>query len=396
MKRAPFILIVLIAGAGAALYWTNPDIKVKFDSWIGVTQIDTVQNEIQTDSASNAPRRIEKAKRKKIPKTIKPGEYARLDKYASDTPKKYSNDKRALAEYLKKPANNDLEKARLIYSWIATHIRYDDDSFNSGNYGDQNADGVLASRKGVCEGFSTLFQELGLQMGLEVEKISGYSKGYGYKAGKKFKDTNHAWNAVKIDGTWQLLDVTWGSSESETTSKGLKSKMKLDPYWFIVPPEEFIFSHLPEDTQWQLISPAITTHQFEDLPFIADSFFKMGLGSKEILTKGIAKEVTEFAETSPIDYPVKGVDLPIVKKIELGREYTFSIESEYLENVVLIDGKEWIYLKKEGNLFKIKHAPKGGKLNVSVKINWYDKEVWTIIKYDVVDAKKLTATASVP
>jgi len=43
-------------------------------------------------------------------------------------------------------------------------------------------------------------------------KLSGYSKGYGYKIGQTFQgNSDHAWNAVYLDGRWHLLDSTWGS-----------------------------------------------------------------------------------------------------------------------------------------------------------------------------------------
>jgi hypothetical protein len=391
MKRLLISLIIVIA-VGTFFYSTNPDIRIKIDNWIGVTRADSLQAKFQSDTTSGKSQPTKRAtKREKIPKTIKPDKYAYLDKYARETPDKYSRDNAVLAKYLAKLAKSDLEKARLIFSWIATHIRYDDEGFNTGEYKNESADSVLSRQTAVCEGFSSLFQELGLLMGLEVKKISGYAKGYGYQSGDKFSDADHAWNAVKIDDTWQLIDVTWGSSESDTTDKGLKSRMRFDPYWFCVQPDAFIFSHLPENKDWQLISQTISLKQYEDLPFIHDSFFKLGFDSKTIFQKAISGDPNEFAETFSLGYPISGVELPIAKKIGRGREYTFSIESEYLENVVIIDEGQWIDLKREGNVFKTKYAPKGDKLEISVKVNWYDKTLSTIVVYDIVDEKNLTA-----
>jgi Transglutaminase-like superfamily len=393
MKRGLILLVVLFAGLGTFLYSTNSDFKAEFNSWLGIAQQDSVQENSQADTVLNTTHSTGKiSKRKKIPKTIKPDKYAHLDKYARETPDKYSRSNSELAKYLKRPAKNDLEKARLIYSWIATHIHYDDEGFNTGQYKDEIADSVVVRRKAVCEGFSSLFQELGLLMDLEVEKISGYAKGYGYKPGDKFLDTDHAWNAVKIDGIWKLVDVTWGSSEGETTEKGLlKSTMRFDSYWFCVPPEAFIFSHLPENKDWQLTSQAVTLKQYENLPFLHISFFKLGFNAEDIFLKAISGNTKEFVETFPFDYPVNGGELPIIKELERGREYTFSIESEYLESVMIVDGGPWTELKREGNVFKIKYTPTGDKLEIFVKANWYDKEFWTIAVYEVVAPKNLTA-----
>jgi transglutaminase/protease-like cytokinesis protein 3 len=42
-----------------------------------------------------------------------------------------------------------------------------------------------------------------------VEKLDGFAKGFGYKIGEPLSTPNHAWNAVRIDGNWYLLDATW-------------------------------------------------------------------------------------------------------------------------------------------------------------------------------------------
>ena len=48
------------------------------------------------------------------------------------------------------------------------------------------------------------------QLNLEIETVTGYSKGYGYSPSKRFKDVDHAWNLIKIDGAWRMFDATWG------------------------------------------------------------------------------------------------------------------------------------------------------------------------------------------
>ena len=54
--------------------------------------------------------------------------------------------------------------------------------------------------------------------GIRCKKLSGFSKGASYKPGKVFKgDSDHAWNAVYLDGGWHLLDSTWGSGFVENS-----------------------------------------------------------------------------------------------------------------------------------------------------------------------------------
>jgi hypothetical protein len=390
-KRVLIVLILILVLVGAFLYVTNPDIREKFYSWIGINQADSVQQKSESTEISGKSKQRKKSTNKNIPKAIKPDRYAHLDKYARETPDKYAHDKVELAKYLKKPAKNGAEKARLIYTWIATHIQYDDEAFNAGKENDESAKSVLTRRTALCDGFTNLFLELGLQMNLQVEKISGHAKGYGFKTGEKFSSTDHSWNAVKIGRQWQLIDVTWGSSYGETTDKGLKSTMKFDPYWFSVKPDAFIFSHLPQNNSWQLTSQLITLKQYENLPSLKESFFKMGFDSRKVLQLAISGTAKEFVDTYHLDYPVTGAELPITKKIERGKEYTFSIESEYLDSVMLDDGGQRIELKKEGNSYKIKHTPRGEKLQIAVKVNSFDTKFSVIVVYDIVDKKNLTA-----
>ncbi|MBK8192659.1 MAG: hypothetical protein IPK76_05510 [Lewinellaceae bacterium] len=98
--------------------------------------------------------------------------------------------------------------------WLAENIEYDDESYNSGSDGDNSAEGVLSNKKAVCEGFSNLFLALGERMGLEIEKVVGYAKGYGYSPGMKFKETDHAWNIIKINENWRIL-MQRGDRETE-------------------------------------------------------------------------------------------------------------------------------------------------------------------------------------
>lgn len=168
--------------------------------------------------------------------------------------------------------------------------------------------------------------------------------------------------------------------------------MRFDPYWFCVTPEAFIFSHLPENNEWQLTSQIITLKQYENLPFLNECIFKLGFNAQDIFLKGVSGDLKEFVKTFPTSYPINAGHLPVAKEITRGKAYTFSIESEYLENVMLRDGAQWIEMKKEGNRFKIEYAPKEDKLKVLAKANWYDKNYETIAVYDIVDDENLTAT----
>lgn len=174
-----------------------------------------------------------------------------------------------LANQLNRYVSTDLEKARLIYAWIAHHIAYDFDGYLSNNYGDVRPEGILKSRKGVCSGYANLYRELAQKMGLEAEVIDGYSKGYGYAVGDSTK-VNHAWNGVKINGSWYLVDSTWGAGHINNNQFVKKFK----PFYFATPPHQFIYDHFPQESHWQLLAQLYSREQFEQLPKVSSTFFE--------------------------------------------------------------------------------------------------------------------------
>lgn len=194
--------------------------------------------------------------------------------HALNTPESKLESIESLASYLMEPARNDREKARAIYRWVAENIDYDVQGLLNSSYGDTSPEGVLKSGRSVCSGYSGLFGSLCVAAGLEVVTISGYAKGYNYTPGAKFSGpTNHAWNAVKIDGSWYLLDSTWGAGYID----GKSFIRRYDDHFFLTPPEEFIYGHLPEDPKWQLLDEPVSKEKFEDLAYLKSGFFNMGM-----------------------------------------------------------------------------------------------------------------------
>lgn len=91
---------------------------------------------------------------------------------------------------------NDYQKVLAIYSWITSHITYD----NSVNENTSKADLCYTAYKAaingssVCEGVSLLFYRLCLDAGLDCRIVSS---------------DNHAWNIVKVGDSYYNADATW-------------------------------------------------------------------------------------------------------------------------------------------------------------------------------------------
>lgn len=181
-----------------------------------------------------------------------------------------------LASILEQNANTEAEKARIIYAWVTQHITYDVPAFldavNNDNYPDVSPQKVLRDRTTICSGYSNLYYALAEAMNLESAIVVGYAKGATPEE-DRFQDVNHAWNAVKIDGAWYLLDATWGAGS--VREKRFVPEYK--PYYFATTPAEFINNHYPKDSGWQLLKQTYTREKFNNLPNISARFYNLGL-----------------------------------------------------------------------------------------------------------------------
>lgn len=200
----------------------------------------------------------------------------------------------SLARVLTAPYKTELEKTRAIFSWVAQNISYNTGYFNMGekyavvkfvpdpydtasswkSATELTAERVLRRRVAVCDGYAKLFKTLCDYAGLKSEIILGYAK-CNTERNDKFK-TNHTWNAVMIDSSWYLLDVTWASGYITYADKFVHH---LDETYFLSPPGRFIVDHYPEDLRWTLMENPPALREFKFTPFRYKSFIKYSIRS---------------------------------------------------------------------------------------------------------------------
>lgn len=195
-----------------------------------------------------------------------------IDEHALHAPAEAESSLEDLARYLAGPAGSDEERARAIYRWITANVEYDVEGSRAGARRGRTPEEVLEERRGVCSEYSALFSRLSELSGLEAVVIGGYGKGYGYSVGSKIpKSSNHAWNAVKIDGQWQLVDSTWGAGHLDPEEGFVQ---RFEEFYFLTPPEDLVWTHLPEDPSWQLLDAPLSKEEFERLVYAKPPFFK--------------------------------------------------------------------------------------------------------------------------
>jgi len=204
-------------------------------------------------------------------------QYVHIDRHVLNTPRQQTRSIKHLVPYLIKPARSEREKARAIYRWITENIAYDTKSYFSGRYRNRavKTAHVLKRRRGVCDAYSRLFIDMAAIAGLKAVKISGYAKGFGYQAGDADSNENHAWNAVRIDGEWYLVDATWGAGTIDRKSKRFKKRFR--EFYFLSEPQQFIFSHYPKEQRWQLLERPKSFTDFNRTVYLNSEFFEHGL-----------------------------------------------------------------------------------------------------------------------
>ena len=97
------------------------------------------------------------------------------------------------------PDGSDYEKELYLHDTLIDRVKYNIDTFE-----EQNAYHALVHNEAVCAGYAYAFQYLLMRAGIESY----------YVVGEAGEDENgdpigHAWNLVKIDGSWYYVDPTW-------------------------------------------------------------------------------------------------------------------------------------------------------------------------------------------
>jgi hypothetical protein len=198
-------------------------------------------------------------------------EYASIDARALAAPASACDSVAALAAYLTQATQDERQKARAIFRWVAANVAYD---MSAAGMSD-DAGAVLACRRGVCYDYAVLFKALAQAAGLKSELIIGHSSKFKpFEAAERDDWLNHAWNAVEIDGRWQLLDCCWGAGYLNQHRQFVR---RFTPHYFVTAPEVFICDHFPEDARWQLLDAPITKDEYLQRVQLRPPFFECGL-----------------------------------------------------------------------------------------------------------------------
>jgi hypothetical protein len=192
--------------------------------------------------------------------------------------------------------------------------------------------------------------------------INGVSKHGFYEVGDEIRKETLAskWNAVFVNGEWRLIDPFWAHTsisygqyrdqisvdeEGQITLSTELGDTKGEPrpvneFFFLCDPDKFIWTHFPDDEQWQLLDEPITVERFQEQPYFREYYHEIGLS----VSKGSPD--TNNCVLRPDGRPSKiSFDLPKDKGADL--EFKFSItELDVDENTDTSDLDKYVMMSK--------------------------------------------------
>ena len=237
-------------------------------------------------------------------------EFAAVDKKVQNYPE--FTDINTLAIRIQNDFSQPADRARAVYIWITENISYNlaayyatlnripsppkdptPDLKAERERKERVAQSVFQRRITLCEGYSSLFQELAERVGLEARMIKGVTKTGARDIGKNRRLKDHIWNAVLVDAQWQLIDPTWAAGIEDAQTKSWVRQR--NDFFFFTPPDIFLTSHFPERQAWQLVPQPASLEAFYSWPVFYPGYFEYGLR----LEGQVPRDASYFQQQNP-------------------------------------------------------------------------------------------------
>lgn len=198
-----------------------------------------------------------------------------------DMPADVETNINGVAQYIAQQESDPNLQVKAIHDYVISRVNYDLSVLETGVRPSQDARTVFETHQAVCEGYAHLFNALGQAMGMEVMYLEGDIRkdlapldlipSSLRLIQSQYNWTRHAWNAVKVEGHWQLVDTTWDDSTLADAGETYHAD------YLMLPPKALIMSHLPDNPDWQLLSETTIHRDFENSPLLTPQFFSQGL-----------------------------------------------------------------------------------------------------------------------
>lgn len=134
------------------------------------------------------------------------------------------------------PLNEDeYSTVKYLYEYLIDNTEYDKDADDN-----QNICSVFLGGRSVCQGYAKAMQYMLQKVGIQSLLVTGYTG-----------SERHAWNLVRVNGSYYYLDPTWGdASYSYSGSESMENDVFAPPInydYFLVTTEEISRTHTFEE-----------------------------------------------------------------------------------------------------------------------------------------------------
>ncbi len=162
---------------------------------------------------------------------IAPKRQRQLDSLVTNVPASILKNLDSLHPFLHGAATSDEERVFMYYGLFGIHFKYDQARFKAKYTREYTPAYTLSKRRGVCRDFADLFLELCKRSEIPCVVALGSTKRKWYEVPgeiihHKWKQPNHAWNIVKFNEEWHLMDVTWSNVKAVEKIYGKDTKGK--------------------------------------------------------------------------------------------------------------------------------------------------------------------------
>lgn len=234
-----------------------------------------------------------------------------------------------LADRIQEDFTSDDNKIRAAFIWLANNISYDLEkmyrpekvikfSFYSEEerlqkiqkIKDDLVNEAFLTKMGVCEEYAQSFKKLADLMSIEAEVLKGNVRSSSFDIGNVPNTTNHAWNSVKLNGKWILLDATWAAGYIMNG----KWKKEYNEYFYDIDPKKIRRTHYADDRKWSVVLEQNTIGEFYNQPIYSQGFLKRNLElispTSGVLVlsrnKSIVLKIKNLDKEQPVYYAFKG------------------------------------------------------------------------------------------
>ncbi|CAM1374243.1 transglutaminase domain-containing protein [Tenacibaculum xiamenense] len=277
-----------------------------------------------------------------------------------------------LAAKILKDFSSDEARSKAAFCWIANNIKYNLFAYRDPKrkvigfrYRDEEdkirkllaikdsiVDHTLKTKKAVCEGYAQTLSKIYTHLGLENLVIKGFVRNSIHDIGNEQQVPNHAWNVVKVDDEWRVVDATWAAG---SVING-RWQQSYDDYYYDVPREHYLKTHFPENRRWKFGS-RLSKEEFYSQPIYTTEFLRTNLELIEPLQGIIAKR-----KSKELTLKIKNLDS--VQRVLYGistNRYAQKPEITYKDSVGYVKIKSF---RKSNRLFLVID----GKVHVEFKL----------------------------